>query len=123
MQRAEKAALLGVLDQTWKEHLLMLDQLRQGIHLRGYGQRDPLNEYSREAFGLFQIMLDIIREQTTKTLMLAEIRLPSMEELLARERIPTEEVHAEPEQITGNAAEAPAGPARRPSAGGPFPLR
>ena len=41
----------------------MLDQLRQGIHLRGYGQRDPLNEYSREAFGLFQIMLDVIREK------------------------------------------------------------
>ena len=71
MHRAEKAALLGMLDQAWKEHLLALDHLRQGIHLRGYGQRDPLNEYSREAFGLFQLMLEIIREQVTKTLMQA----------------------------------------------------
>ena len=80
MQRAEKGALLGILDQSWKDHLLALDQLRQGIHLRGYGQRDPLNEYSREAFGLFQIMLDSIREEVTRSLMRAEVRLPSLEE-------------------------------------------
>ncbi len=111
MRRAEKAALLGTLDQAWKDHLLMLDQLRQGIHLRSYGQRDPLNEYSREAFGLFQIMLEIIREQVTKTLMRAEIRLPTMEELLARQRQPMQEVHAAPE----TAAEPPpgAGPTTR----------
>jgi preprotein translocase subunit SecA len=84
LRRAEKAALLGTLDQAWKDHLLGLDQVRQGIHLRGYGQRDPLNEYSREAFGLFSIMLDTVREEVTKTLMHTEIRLPSMEEILAR---------------------------------------
>ena len=86
MRHAEKAALLGTLDQTWKEHLLGLDQLRQGIHLRGYGQRDPLNEYSREAFGLFQLMLVTVREEVTKTLMQAGMRLPSMEEILERQR-------------------------------------
>ncbi|HEV7454002.1 MAG TPA: SEC-C metal-binding domain-containing protein, partial [Candidatus Saccharimonadales bacterium] len=80
-----KAALLGTLDQAWKDHLLALDQLRQGIHLRGYGQRDPLNEYSREAFGLFQIMLDHVREQVTKSLMHTEVRLPSLEEIMARQ--------------------------------------
>ncbi|MGE3622371.1 MAG: preprotein translocase subunit SecA [Bdellovibrionales bacterium] len=120
MQRAEKAALLGVLDQAWKEHLLMLDQVRQGIHLRGYGQRDPLNEYSREAFGLFQIMLETMREQVTKTLMRAEVRLPTMEELLAR-RQQMEEVHADPSQLAaesdGSVAEEPVplrGPTSRP---------
>ena len=82
--RTEKAALLGVLDQAWKDHLLGLDHLRQGIHLRSYGQRDPLNEYSREAFALFQLMLDTIREEVTKVLMNATIRLPSMEEVMAR---------------------------------------
>ncbi len=86
MARAEKAALLGILDQAWKDHLLALDQLRQGIHLRGYGQRDPLNEYSREAFDLFNIMLDSVREQVTRTLMHAEVRLPSLEEYVARRR-------------------------------------
>jgi len=126
MHRAEKAALLGVLDQSWKEHLLMLDQLRQGIHLRGYGQRDPLNEYSREAFGLFQLMLDIIREQVTKILMHAEIRLPSMEELLARRQTPMQELHAPPEELTtarpAGTDDQSAGPARRPLVGA-FPRR
>jgi preprotein translocase subunit SecA len=84
VRRAEKAALLGTLDQAWKDHLLALDHLRQGIHLRGYGQRDPLNEYNREAFGLFNLMLNEIREQVTKTLMHNEARLPSLEELMAR---------------------------------------
>ncbi|HEU0118741.1 MAG TPA: preprotein translocase subunit SecA [Alphaproteobacteria bacterium] len=93
MRRAERAALLGVLDQSWKDHLLALDQLRQGIHLRGYGQRDPLNEYSREAFGLFQLMLDRIREDVTKALMHAEVRLPSLEEIMERSRVAMQELH------------------------------
>ncbi|MDD3371334.1 MAG: preprotein translocase subunit SecA [Alphaproteobacteria bacterium] len=86
LHHAEKAALLGTLDQAWKEHLLELDQLRQGIHLRGYGQRDPLNEYSREAFGLFQVLLVSVREKVTQTLMQAGMSLPSMEEILERQR-------------------------------------
>ncbi len=94
--RAEKAALLGVLDQAWKDHLLTLDQLRQGIHLRGYGQRDPLNEYSREAFGLFSIMLDTVREDVTKTLMRAELRLPSLEDIMAARQAALQELHGAP---------------------------
>ena len=50
MRMVEKSLLLQILDQLWKEHLLSLDHLRQGIGLRAYGQRDPLNEYKREAF-------------------------------------------------------------------------
>ncbi len=53
MRFVEKSVLLQTLDQVWKEHLLALDHLRQGIGLRAYGQRDPLNEYKREAFALF----------------------------------------------------------------------
>ena len=111
LQRAEKAALLGALDQAWKDHLLALDHLRQGIHLRGYGQRDPLNEYSREAFNLFHLMLESIREEVTKVLMHAEVRLPSMEEIIERARIQQmQEVHdAAPDAIGGDASEQPSG--------------
>jgi len=86
MTTAEKAALLGLLDLAWKDHLLALDQLRQGIHLRGYGQRDPFNEYSREAFGLFQMMLESVREQVTRALMRIEVRMPTLEEYVASRR-------------------------------------
>ena len=96
MHRAEKAALLALLDQAWKDHLLSLDQLRQGIHLRGYGQRDPLNEYKNEAFGLFKLMLDTVREQVTRALMHAEVRLPSLEEIEARRRmVAMQELHGD----------------------------
>jgi preprotein translocase subunit SecA len=59
MRQVEKSVLLQVLDQVWKEHLLALDHLRQGIGLRAYGQRDPLNEYKTEAFALFNRMLGV----------------------------------------------------------------
>ena len=59
-REAEKNILLQVLDQCWKDHLLYLDQLRQSIGLRAYGQKDPLNEYKKEAFELFEIMLSKI---------------------------------------------------------------
>ena len=68
MRMAEKSILLQLLDQTWKEHLLALDHLRQGIGLRAYGQKDPLNEYKREAFDLFNAMLEQLRETTTSFL-------------------------------------------------------
>jgi preprotein translocase subunit SecA len=70
----EKSLLLQVLDQVWKEHLLTLDHLRQGIGLRAYGQRDPLNEYKTEAFALFEKMLDRLRERVTSILAHVELR-------------------------------------------------
>jgi preprotein translocase subunit SecA len=75
MRMVEKSLLLQVLDQVWKEHLLSLDHLRQGIGLRAYGQRDPLNEYKREAFNLFQSMLDRLRERVTQVLAHLELRV------------------------------------------------
>ncbi|MFO1153109.1 MAG: preprotein translocase subunit SecA [Rhodospirillales bacterium] len=74
MRMIEKSLLLQILDQIWKEHLLTLDHLRQGIGLRAYGQRDPLNEYKREAFGLFQGLLDRLRERVTQVLAHLEVR-------------------------------------------------
>ena len=73
MRRIEKAILLQQLDTHWKEHLLALDHLRQGINLRAFAQRDPLNEYKAEAFAMFQDMLDRLREAVTMTLSLVEI--------------------------------------------------
>ncbi len=74
MRMAEKSLLLQFLDQSWKDHLLQLDHLRQGINLRAYAQRDPLNEYKREAFVLFGEMLSHLRERLTATLCHLEVR-------------------------------------------------
>ena len=71
----EKSLLLQVFDTVWKEHLLALDHLRQGIGLRAYGQRDPLNEYKSEAFALFNAMLDDMRERVC--FMLSRVELSS----------------------------------------------
>lgn len=72
-RRLEKMIVLQMLDQHWKDHLLQLDHLRQGINLRAFGQRDPLNEYKTEAFGLFESMLDRLRETITMTLSIVEL--------------------------------------------------
>ncbi len=74
MRMAEKNLLLQVLDQQWKEHLFTLDQLRQGITLRAYAQKDPLNEYKREAFMMFEMMLANMRETTSMALSHVEVR-------------------------------------------------
>src|SRR6202166_5099502 len=71
----EKSVLLQTLDHLWREHLVMLDHLRQVIGLRGYGQRDPLNEYKAEAFNLFEAMSQNLREAVTAQLMRVEIQL------------------------------------------------
>ncbi|TWB21523.1 protein translocase subunit secA [Nitrospirillum bahiense] len=75
MRSIERSLLLQLLDQSWKDHLLSLDHLRQGINLRAYGQRDPLNEYKREAFNLFEELLDSLREQVTQVLMRVQLQV------------------------------------------------
>jgi preprotein translocase subunit SecA len=74
-RQMEKSIVLQLLDQHWKDHLLQLDHLRQGINLRAFGQRDPLNEYKAEAFAAFELMLDQMREGITQTLSLVEINV------------------------------------------------
>ncbi|MGL1921346.1 MAG: preprotein translocase subunit SecA [Hyphomicrobiales bacterium] len=73
MRQIERSVLLQTLDELWRGHLLTLDHLRQGVGLRGYGQRDPLNEYKTEAFGLFEILLDKLREAVTTILSQVEM--------------------------------------------------
>ncbi len=79
MRYVEKTILLQTLDQLWREHLIMLEHLRQVIGLRGYGQRDPLQEYKSEAFDLFEAMVAHLREAVTAQLMVAEIAPPEEE--------------------------------------------
>jgi preprotein translocase subunit SecA len=89
MNQIGRSLLLQILDQSWKEHLLALDHLRQGINLRAYGQRDPLNEYKREAFQLFAGLLDEVREQVTRYLANVVIREAPPEEF----QPPYQEMH------------------------------
>ena len=76
----EKSVLLERLDHHWKEHLATLDALRQVVFLRAYAQKTPINEYKQEAFGLFEKMLDAIREDVTRILMTSEIRMRQPDE-------------------------------------------
>ena len=86
-QQIEKSILLELLDHHWKEHLATLDALRQVVFLRAYAQKKPLDEYKQEAFGLFERMLEIIREGVTKTLAVSqfhrqeELEVPELPEL------------------------------------------
>ena len=77
MQRIEKQILLQVLDMRWREHLQMIDQLRSVIHLRSYGQRDPLNEFKEEAFNLFYNLLNELRVTVTRSLMHIRVQAPA----------------------------------------------
>ena len=107
MRLAEKSLLLQLLDQTWKEHLLALDHLRQGIGLRAYGQKDPLNEYKREAFDMFEEMLNNLRETVTSVMCHLELSIDA-EELAAMEQAEREmqETRTDPAFANGEMAMA-----------------
>lgn len=93
-RRMTKNFLLQLLDQNWKEHLLSLDHLRQGINLRAFGQRDPLNEYKAEAFALFESMMNNLRESVTQTLSYVEINI-SPEAMAALQKQQQEQLEAQ----------------------------
>ena len=109
----EKNLLLQLLDQHWKEHLLALDHLRQGIGLRAYGQRDPLNEYKSEAFALFESMLIELREHVTTLLAHVELHMEHREGTppppAARDRSGLLESHIDPFTGEDEMAAAPSG--------------
>ena len=68
LRRVERNIMLQIVDSQWKDHLLSLDHLKEGIGLRGYGQNDPLVEYKKESFELFEAMLDRIEEEIVRYL-------------------------------------------------------
>jgi preprotein translocase subunit SecA len=84
MRRIEKQLLLQVLDMRWREHLQQIDQLRSVIHLRSYGQRDPLNEFKREAFNLFDTLLSELRATVTRSLMHIRVQTGPVTEAMRR---------------------------------------
>jgi preprotein translocase subunit SecA len=120
MRMAEKSLLLQLLDQTWKDHLLSLDHLRQGINLRAYAQRDPLNEYKREAFEMFETMLAGLRETVTSVLCHVELRVQRGEEAAPQQAVGEMDERAEDAALVERGARA-TGTTGRPvmaSAGG-----
>jgi len=110
VHQAERYVMLQILDGHWREHLAALDHLRQGIHLRGYAQKNPTQEYKREAFELFSMMLESIKAEVTKILMAVQIRgaeeLASVEEPEVPRNVQYQ--HAEFSDSGGAAAEAEA---------------
>ena len=127
----ERMVLLQSIDTHWREHLSALDYLRQGIHLRGYAQKQPKQEYKREAFELFGQLLDSVKNEVTQVLMTVKVQSSEQLEQAAEdmenraERIsnvtytaPTETGEVETvldEESSAGAARRPAAPARRPS--------
>jgi preprotein translocase subunit SecA len=101
MRFIEKSLLLQVLDAVWKEHLYALDHLRQGIGLRAYGQRDPLNEYKAEAFALFNAMLDELKERVTMMLARVELAPEQPPPVMQPRPMQVIESHPEPESALG----------------------
>jgi len=93
MRQVERAVLLQTLDHLWREHLATLDHLRSAIHLRGYAQRDPLNEYKTEAFSLFEAMLVHLREQVTAQLARVELVQQQAPQLPGEDDLPMMEGH------------------------------
>jgi preprotein translocase subunit SecA len=83
MRTHERMIMLQVVDSQWKDHLLAMDHLKEGIGLRGYGQRDPLVEYKRESFDMFEAMMDRIEDETLRILFL--LRTPDEEEEMIRQ--------------------------------------
>ena len=121
MRRFEKQVMLQVLDTRWKEHLQSMDHLRRGIHLRGYAQKNPKQEYKREAFELFQNLLANIKADVTRILSHVQVRRPEeVEELerqrreaLEREKATAASRHDSPDAATGEQeAAAPASEGR-----------
>ena len=112
MRYVEKSLLLQLLDQIWKEHLQQLDFLRQGIGLRAYAQRDPLNEYKQEAFNLFEAMLIRLRETVTSVLAHVQLQMEQQPADLFQPETP-EMVASHVDPVTGKneMADAPAAPA------------
>ena len=87
MRNFEKGVMLQTLDSLWKEHLAAMDYLRQGIHLRGYAQKDPKQEYKRESFSMFAAMLESLKYEVISTLSKVQVRMPEeMDQMEAQRR-------------------------------------
>jgi preprotein translocase subunit SecA len=114
----ERNVMLQSLDTHWREHLSALDHLRQGIHLRGYAQKNPKQEYKREAFELFEGLLDMVRKEVTRIVFTVQIRTPEdVEEVAQHTDVQNVQYqHAGYDEALGADAETPA---QQPADAGP----
>ena len=114
----ERLMLLSTLDTHWREHLAALDHLRQGIHLRGYAQKNPKQEYKREAFELFGNLVESVKLEVTRNLMTMELRIQEQAEQVEKLQAPAVEnvqyQHAGYEEALAGAG-ADAAPAPKPA--------
>ena len=105
----ERNVMLQILDTHWREHLAALDALRQGIHLRGYAQKNPKQEYKREAFELFERLLDSVRAEVVRLLVTVQVRAEEVEETAPRSEVHNVQYqHADFDDGLGEVAAAPA---------------
>ncbi|QTF07128.1 preprotein translocase subunit SecA [Brenneria izadpanahii] len=100
MRNFEKGVMLQTLDSLWKEHLAAMDYLRQGIHLRGYAQKDPKQEYKRESFAMFAAMLESLKYEVISTLSKVQVRMPEEIEALEQQRREEAERLARQQQLS-----------------------
>ncbi|MBP6709267.1 MAG: preprotein translocase subunit SecA, partial [Candidatus Accumulibacter sp.] len=119
----ERNVMLQSLDTHWREHLAALDHLRQGIHLRGYAQKNPKQEYKREAFELFERLLDSVRVDVTRTLVTVQVRAQDVEETAPHAEVQNVRYHhADYDEALGladAAAAAAAAATQKPMHAGP----
>ncbi len=100
MRHFEKGVMLQTLDSLWKEHLAAMDYLRQGIHLRGYAQKDPKQEYKRESFAMFAAMLESLKYEVISTLSKVQVRMPEEVEAMEQQRREEAERLAQMQQLS-----------------------
>jgi preprotein translocase subunit SecA len=127
MREVEKGVMLRQLDHNWREHLAAMDYLRQGIHLRGYAQKNPKQEYKREAFEMFGMLLDQVKRQVISILWRAQLRTEAEAEAITAPERPRDEqmtfTHAEAAPAVAEPATAdPVPPPARPAIAGQRPL-
>jgi len=108
MRHFEKGVMLQTLDSLWKEHLAAMDYLRQGIHLRGYAQKDPKQEYKRESFSMFAAMLESLKYEVISTLCKVQVRMPEEVEAMEQQRREEAERLAQMQQLSHQTDEAEA---------------
>ncbi len=120
MRQLEKQIMLQVLDTLWKEHLATMDQLRQGIHLRAYANKNPKQEYKRESFALFESLLDRLKHEVVRFLSHVQVQRPDeaaeierrRREEAARQQVAFE--HAQASSVSNDAAAGDASPQAKP---------
>ena len=122
LAQIEKAVLLQVLDSLWREHLASMDYLRKGIHLRGYAQKDPKNEYKREAFDMFSDMLTRLKHETVTVLARGRVRADITDEAREERRKQMESLDFQHAEAATAADQAVAAAATQSGEDAPAPV-